>query len=78
MTLIVELSEEQKRQLDDAARKRGMKPAEYASQLLERLAVEDSDEAWEADLDALAEGSEQLTVLAPDATTREHMYESRA
>lgn len=77
MTLIVELSAEQKRKLDRAARQRGMKAEEYASQLLERLAAEDSDDAWEADLDALAEGSEQLTVLAPDATTRAHVYESR-
>jgi hypothetical protein len=77
MTLIVELSGEQENTLRRAARQRGIKTEEYAGLLLERLAAEDSDDAWEADLDALATGSDTLDVLAPDATTREHIYESR-
>jgi hypothetical protein len=37
----------------------------------------DSEEAFEADLDALAEGSDDLPILAPEATSRRSIYEGR-
>lgn len=77
MTLVVELSEDQARRLRAASRQHGVEAEEYARHLLDRLASEDSDEAWEADLDALAQGSRDLPVLSRKATSREHIYEDR-
>jgi hypothetical protein len=77
MTLVLELAPEQERRLRREAEQRGLKTEEYARQLLDRLACEDSDEAWDADLDALTEGHQRLPVLAPEATMRDNIYGAR-
>ena len=77
MTLTIDLTPEQEARLQKEAARHGLDPTDYARRLFDRLVIEDSEEAWEADLDALTEGHETLPVLAPQATTRAHIYGER-
>jgi hypothetical protein len=77
MTLILDLTPDQERRLRREAEQRGLKAEEYARRLFDKLVFEDSDDAWEVDLDALAEGHERMPVLSPEATTRDRIYGER-
>jgi hypothetical protein len=61
------------------ARAQGLSLAAYLQTVIEQIAALDSPsglslEEFEAGMDALAEGSEQLPVLPPEAYSRESIY----
>jgi hypothetical protein len=65
------------------ARAQGVSLATYLQTVIEQIAAlessgEGSLEEFEAGMDALAEGSEQLPVLPPEAYSRESIYEDEA
>jgi len=65
------------------AEARGLQLKEYLESLLSEQATRQdrgrplSFEEFETELDALAEGSEKMPVLPPEALRRENMYEDR-
>jgi len=77
VTLILELSPEVEARLQQEVRRQSLDAAEYARRLIENSLLPtspdnvDDDEAWEADMRALSEGSERLPVLPPEAFSRE-------
>ena len=74
MTLTIQLRPEIEKRLREQAQQHGEELTAYASHLFERFVDMDSEEAWEADLNALTEGHERLPVLAPESTTRAGIY----
>jgi hypothetical protein len=74
MTVTIDIRPEVVTRLREQAQKQGIDVADYTARLFERMVDLDSEEAWEADLDALTEGYEKLPVLSPEATTRAAMY----
>ena len=80
MTITLELLPDVEASLAAQAQAQGLELNTYLQRLLERHAIVKSPESTisleelEARLDALAEGSENLPVLPPEATTREGLY----
>lgn len=74
MTLTIDLPPEVEKRLKAQAQAQGLDTVEYALRLFSRMVDMDSEEAWEADLDALTEGYEKRPVLAPEATSRAAIY----
>jgi hypothetical protein len=79
VTITVQLEPEVETSLLARARAQGMTLDAYVQSLIEGAAAEPesqqmSDEEFEAALDELAEGSEQLPILPPEAYTREGIY----
>ena len=83
MRITVELTPEVEARLWARARARGVSLVTYLQTVIEQIAAlessgEGSLEEFEAGLDALAEGSEQLPVLPPEAYSRESIYGDEA
>lgn len=76
-TLTIELSSEEMARLESQAKAQGVGTVEYAQRLFRQLIEADPDEAWEADMRALSEGSENLPVLSLEDTSRESIYGAR-
>ena len=80
MTITLELLPNVEASLTAQAHAQGLELNAYLQRLLERHATAKLPEATmsldelEARLDALAEGSENLPALPPEATTREGIY----
>jgi hypothetical protein len=80
MTITLELLPDIEASLTAQAQAQGLQLSAYLQLLLEQQATAKSPEATmsleqlEAKLDALAEGSESLAYLPPEATTREGLY----
>lgn len=74
MTLTFDIEKEQQQRLQETAERHGLDAGTYAQRLFSQLLEFDSEEAFEADMDALAEGSENLPILAPEATLRSTIY----
>jgi hypothetical protein len=79
MTIHVQLAPEAEANLLSRAEAQGMTLDAYLQSILERMAVTPgpppvSLEQFEAGLDELAEGSEHLPVLPPQAYSREGIY----
>jgi hypothetical protein len=79
MRTTVELTPEVEARLWARARARGVSLVTHLQTVIEQIAAlessgEGSLEEFEAGLDALAEGSEQLPVLPPEACSRENIY----
>lgn len=82
MTVTLELRPELERRLVSGAAARGVSLETYLTSLLEAAMPplefdRGTLEEFEADMDALAEGSENLPVLPPEAFTREAIYADR-
>jgi hypothetical protein len=81
MTLTIRFTPEEESRIRWEAAQSGLKPADYLHGLIiQNLpppvepAKELTDEEWEELFDKLAEGSEELPVLPPEAFTREYIY----
>ncbi len=79
MKITLELPPEVEARLWAQARAQGVSLATYVQSLIEQSAALDSHaglslQEFEAGMDTLAEGSEQLPVLPPDAYSRESIY----
>jgi hypothetical protein len=79
MTITVQLTPEIEARLVARARDRGMSLSALVQSMIERIAGERKErkialEAFDAALDELAEGSENLPVLSPQAYRREGIY----
>lgn len=79
MSITVELKPEVEAHLWARARAQGLSLAAYLQTVIEQIAALESSsglslEEFEAGMDALAEGSEQLPVLPPEAYSRESIY----
>jgi predicted transcriptional regulator len=79
VTITVRLEPEVETRLSARARAQGMSLDAYVRTVIEQIAVAEGPpqvalEEFEAGLDALAEGSEQLPVLPPEAYRRESIY----
>jgi len=79
MTITVQLSPQIEETLVSQARERGMSMDAYVQTVIESAAVRQemlatSPEDFEAALDELSAGSEQLPVLSPEAYSREGIY----
>ena len=82
MTITIQLSPEIEDVLANRARWRGVSLEAYVQSLIENEAKKPgmlaiSAEEFEAALDELSAGSEQLPVLPPEATSREGIYGGR-
>ncbi len=81
MAITLELSPEIEANLAAQARARGLRLDAFVESLLkQQAATEDPErtmslEQFEAELDALAQGSEKLPYLPPEALTRETFYQ---
>ncbi len=81
MTVTLDLSARIQLTLEEQARALGIPFEVYVTSLLERLAGSEptsralSPEEFEAELDGLAQGSENLPYLPPQALTRESIYQ---
>jgi predicted transcriptional regulator len=83
-TLTIEVTPDLEHQLQEKAARHGQQPAEYILNLLKRELSEDSEERpfyetatleeWEAALDELAEGHENLPDLPTEAFSRANIY----
>jgi hypothetical protein len=83
MRITVELTPEVEARLWAQARAQGVSLAAYLQTAIEQIAALESPqggslEEFEAGMDALAEGSEQLPVLPPQAYSRESIYGEEA
>jgi predicted DNA-binding protein len=83
MKITLELPPEVEARLWARARAQGVSLATYVQTLIEQSAALDSHadlslQEFEAGMDALAEGSEQLPVLPPEAYSRESVYGDEA
>jgi len=83
MHITIELTPEVEARLWARARAQGLSLTAYVQTVIEQMAAWESAaggslEAFEAGLDALAEGSEQLPVLPPEAYSRESIYGDKA
>lgn len=79
MSITVQLEPDVEARLLARARAEGMSLDAYVKTVMEQMAAiegppEVSLEDFEAGLDALAEGCEELPVLPPDAYRRENIY----
>ena len=80
MNVILQLKPEIERRVTAEAVAQGISVEEYIMSLIEGGALllgspeATTPEEFEADMDLLAEGSERLPVLSPDALTRESIY----
>jgi hypothetical protein len=79
MKITLELPSEVEAHLWARARAQGVSLAAYVQTLIEQSAALDSHaglsvQEFEAGMDALAEGAEQLPVLPPEAYSRESIY----
>jgi len=79
MTITLQLNSDVERQIARDALAHGQSIEAYLSDLIADAAsshrtVAFSLDDFEADMDALAEGSDELPVLAPDAFSRESIY----
>ncbi len=82
MTITVELNSAVEERLRQEARRRGLETGALIKRLIEDaliapVAENGTDEAWEADMQALSEGCEQLPVLPSEAFSRESLYDER-
>ena len=81
MTITLDLQPETEASLQAQAEARGLQLKEYLQDLLTKQATRpdrgraSNFDEFEAELDALAEGSEKMPVLPPEATTREGIYQ---
>lgn len=81
MAITLELSPEIEASLAAQARSRGLRLDAYVESLLKHQAATElpertmSLEQFDAELDALAQGSEKLPYLPPGAVTRESFYQ---
>lgn len=81
MAITLELPPEIEASLAAQARARGLRLDAYVESLLKQQAATEhpgramSLEQFEAELDALAQGSEKLPYLPPEAVTRESFYQ---
>jgi hypothetical protein len=83
MNITVELTPEVEARLWAQARAQGVSLTTYLQTVIEQIASLESSaggplEEFEAEMDALAEGSEQLPVLPPKAYSRESIYGDEA
>ena len=83
MRITVELTPEVEARLWARACAQGVSLAAYVQTVIEQIAALESSEVgsleeFEAGMDALAEGSEQLPVLPPEAYSRESIYGDEA
>jgi hypothetical protein len=83
MSITVELKPEVEARLWARARARGLSLAAYLQTVIEQIAALESPEDvsledFEANMDALAEGSEALPVLPPEAYSCENIYRDDA
>ncbi len=80
MTLTVQLTPQTEASLLAQARAQGVPLDVYVQSVVEETALPSapaiSDEEFEAALDELAEGSENLPILPPEAYTRQGIYGS--
>jgi hypothetical protein len=79
MTVVLRLEPEIGRRLQDAAAARGVSVEAYVTELIKRserapAPVGGNLEEFEADMDAIAAGCEELPVLPEGAFTRERIY----
>jgi hypothetical protein len=79
MSITVELAPEVEARLWARACAQGVSLATYLQTVIEQIAALESSEVgsleeFEAGMDALAEGSEQIPVLPPAAYSRESIY----
>ena len=79
MRLTIDLTPEVERCLKARAQEQGVSLAVYVQTLIEQMVVLESPsvvalQAFEADMDTLAEGSETLPVLPPEAYSRESIF----
>jgi len=79
MTVTLELRPELEQRIAVEARARGLTIEAYLTAVIEEATLPATPhgstlEQFEADMDALAEGSDQLPVLPPEAFTREVIY----
>lgn len=81
MTILLELTTEETERLEELAQKQGEDIAQVVHDLLAAYLPKStaavSQEQWEADLDALISGAENLPVLDPSAYLRESFYGER-
>jgi len=83
MTVTLELKPELEQRVVALAAARGLSPDAYLLSVIEAVALpavaEDASlEEFEAAMDKLAEGMDNVPVLAPDALSRENLYGHRA
>jgi hypothetical protein len=83
MKITLELPPEVEARLWVRARAQGVSLGTYVRTLIEQSAALDSQaglslQEFEAGMDALAEGSEELPVLPPEAYSRESIYGDQA
>src|SRR5437588_235765 len=79
MTVTLELKPEIEHRIMEGAAAQGVSVEAYLTSLIEGGALwldpgVTTPEQFEADMDLLAEGSERLPVLSPDALSRENIY----
>ena len=81
MTLVLELTSEETERLEELAQTKGEDVVQVAHDLLATYLPKStatvSLEQWEADLDALMEGTENLPVLDDSAYLRDNFYGDR-
>jgi hypothetical protein len=83
MSITVELTPEVEARIWARACAQGVSLAVYLQTVIEQIAALESSEVasleeFEAGMDALAEGSEQIPVLPPEAYSRESIYGAEA
>jgi predicted transcriptional regulator len=88
MTLVIDLSPELEKKLQEAAERRQLPPVEYARAVIEDCLKSEPEaepfwktatpEEWEREFRAWADSHDGLPVLSDEALTRESIYGHRA